>query len=252
MKKKGIFLLPSIITLASLFSGIFAISKAYAGDYEIAAIAVLFCVLLDGLDGNIARLTNTVSRFGAELDSLTDVIVFGCVPAFIIYQWTLIGFVTYGWLLSKLGWLLVFLYIAATVLRLARFNAQQDSVKKYFFRGMPCPAAAALLMSFVWAWQTIGYSRDDAIWICCALAILASIAMVSNLSYFSLKQIDLKSRVPFITILILICILSVAALDVPKFLFVLSVLYFCSGPFLLLSKLFKKHQLQDQTTHVKR
>ena len=251
MKRKGIFLLPSLITLTSLFIGVFAISKAYAGDYSIAAMAVLLCVLLDGLDGNIARATNTVSRFGAELDSLTDAIVFGCVPVFIIYQWSLTGFMEEEWLLSKLGWLSIFLYIAATVLRLARFNVQQDGMKKYFFRGMPCPAAATLLMSFVLVWQTMNYKHEDAMWISFALIVVSSIAMLSNLSYFSLKQIDFKRRVPFLTIVVIICVAFIVALDVPKFLFILSVFYLCSGPGLLLTRLFKKHRRHDSVSRVR-
>ncbi|MBC6414175.1 MAG: phosphatidylcholine/phosphatidylserine synthase [Chromatiales bacterium] len=236
--KKGIFLLPSVITLASLFSGVYAMTKAYAGNYEAAAIFGLLCVLLDGLDGNIARLTNTVSRFGAELDSLTDAIVFGCIPALIVYQWSFVHINESGWLLAKIGWLSVFFYISATVLRLARFNAQQDTLKKYF-RGMPCPAAAALIMSFIWAYEDIGYSGAEAITMSCVILIVSGIAMVSNLSYFSLKQIEV-GRVPLVGVLAAISVLIIAALDIPKFLLLISILYLCSGLFLWLTRLFKK------------
>ena len=237
--KKGIFLLPSLITLASLFSGVYALTKAYAGDYEIAAIFGLLCVLLDGLDGNIARLTHTVSRFGAELDSLTDVVVFGCIPALIIYQWSLIYIDENGWLLSKIGWLAIFFYIATTVLRLARFNSQQDTLKKYF-RGMPCPAAATIIMSFIWVCEDVGYSGVEVVWISCSILILSGIAMVSNLSYSSIKQIEI-GRVPLVGVLMAIGILIIASLDIPKFIFLMSLLYLGSGALLWFSRLIKKH-----------
>ena len=236
--KKGIFLLPSLITIASLFSGIYAMIMAYAGDYERAAIFGLLCVLLDGVDGNVARLTHTVSRFGAELDSLTDVIVFGCIPALIIYQWSLIHISETGWFLSKIGWLMVFFYIAMTVLRLARFNSQQDTLKKYF-RGMPCPAAATLLMSFMWVWEDMGYSGVEAISLSCVILFLGGIAMISNLSYYSIKQIEI-SRVSLTGILAAVSLLIVVSLDIPKFLLFISLLYLCSGPSLWLSRLFKR------------
>ena len=243
--KKGIFLLPSLITIASLFSGVYAMIMAYAGDYEHATIFGLLCVLLDGIDGNVARLTHTVSRFGAELDSLTDVIVFGCIPALIIYQWSLIHISETGWLLGKIGWLMVFFYIAMTVIRLARFNSQQDTFKKYF-RGMPCPAAATLIMSFIWVWEDLGYSGVDAISLSCVILLLSGIAMISNLSYYSIKQIEI-SRVSLTGILAAVSLLIIVSLDIPKFLLFLSLLYLCSGPSLWLSRLFKRRVSHKRT-----
>ena len=236
--KKGIYLLPSFITISSLFSGVYAVSRAYTGYYEQAVIFGLLCILLDGLDGNIARLTHTESRFGAELDSLTDVVVFGCFPALIVYQWSLIHINESGWFLSKLGWLVAFFYIATTVLRLARFNSSQDTPKKYF-RGMPCPAAAALILSFIWVWQDLGYSGAEAIWFSCALLFLTGGAMASNLSYFSPRQIEV-GRVPLIGVLAAMILLIVVSLDIPKFILAMSFIYLCSGPFLWFTKLFKK------------
>lgn len=244
--KKGIFLLPSLITLTSLFSGVYAVTKAYTGDYEHAAIFALLCVLLDGLDGNIARLTHTVSRFGAELDSLTDAVVFGCIPALIIYQWSLIHINEAGWFYSKIGWLSAFFYIATTVLRLARFNSGQDSLKKYF-RGMPCPAAATLIMSFIWVWEDIGYSGAEAIGLSCLILGVSGIAMVGNLSYFSIKQIEL-GRVPLIGVLAVVSLLIIISLDIPKFILFMSLLYLCSGPFLWFSKLFKRYLPRKSTS----
>ena len=244
--KKGIFLLPSLITLSSLFSGVYAVTKAYAGDYEHAAIFALLCVLLDGLDGNIARLTHTVSRFGAELDSLTDAVVFGCIPALIIYQWSLIHINETGWFLNKIGWLTVFFYIATTTLRLARFNASQDTLKKYF-RGMPCPAAAALIMSFIWVCEDIGYSGVEVIALSCGILVLSGVSMVSNLSYFSIKQIEI-GRVSLIGILAAVSLLIIVSLDIPKFILFMSLVYLCSGPFLWFSRLFKRHLWYRRTS----
>ena len=243
--KKGIFLLPSLITIASLFSGVYAMMMAYAGDYQRAAIFGLICVLLDGIDGNVARLTHTVSRFGAELDSLTDVVVFGCIPALIIYQWSLIHISETGWLLGKIGWLMVFFYIAMTIIRLARFNSQQDTLKKYF-RGMPCPAAATLIMSFIWVCEDIGYSGVEAISISCVILLLSGVAMISNLSYYSIKQIEI-SRVSLTGILAAVSLLIIVSLDIPKFLLFISLLYLCSGPSLWLSRLFKRRTSYKRT-----
>ena len=243
--KKGIFLLPSFITLISLLSGIYAFTKAYAGDYEQAAIFGLLCVLLDGLDGNIARLTHTASRFGAELDSLTDAVVFGCIPALVVYQWSLIHINEPGWLLSKIAWLITFFYVAMTVLRLARFNSQQDTFKKYF-RGMPCPAAAALIMSFMWVWDDLGYSGAEAIVLSCIVLVSTGIAMVSNFSYFSIKQIGV-GKVPLVGVLIAISVLIIISLDIPKFILMISIIYLLSGPFLWFSKLFKKRLTHKKT-----
>ena len=243
--KKGIFLLPSLITIASLFSGVYAMMMAYAADYERAAIFGLLCVLLDGIDGNVARLTHTESRFGAELDSLTDVVVFGCIPALIIYQWSLIHISEAGWLLSKIGWLMVFFYIAMTVMRLARFNSQQDTLKKYF-RGMPCPAAATLIMSFMWVWEDIGYSGVEAIVLSCVILFLSGIAMISNLSYYSIKQIEI-SRVSLTGILAAVSLLIIVSLDIPKVILFISLLYLFSGPFLWLSRLLKRRLAYKRT-----
>lgn len=238
---RGIYLLPNLITASSLLIGFFAAVRAFNGEFEVAAIALLVCVVLDSLDGNVARLTNTASRFGAEFDSLTDVVVFGCIPALIIYNWSLAAMAEFGWLWSKLGWLAAFFYTVATALRLARFNSQIGSSEKSFFRGLPCPAAATLMMSLVWLSQETGYSGADMAWWCFALMILAGAAMVSNFSYYSLKGVNLKSRVPFIALLAVVAGLILAAIDLPKFLFFIALLYLCSGPFLYLFRLARKN-----------
>ena len=245
---RGIYLLPNLITASSLLSGFFAAIKAFDGHFEVAAIALLVCVVLDSLDGNVARLTRTTSRFGAEFDSLTDVVVFGCIPALIIHQWSLATMADLGWLWAKLGWLAAFFYTVATALRLARFNARITSSEKSFFRGLPCPAAATLVMSFVWLSQETGYSGSDVAWWSFALMVLAGAAMVSNFSYYSLQGINLKSRVPFIALLAVVAGLIVAAIDLPKFLFFLALLYIASGPLLYGLRLARKSLSRRRNT----
>ncbi len=238
--RRGIYMLPNLITISSLLCGFYAMAGALSGHFEAAAIAVIVCMILDGLDGNIARWTNTASRFGAELDSLTDAIVFGCIPALIIYQWSLYALAESGGAWDKIGWLIAFAYAAAVVLRLARFNVQTTSSGKSFFRGLPCPAAAALMMSLVWLCEDLGYAGERLVWLAAMLMVLASAAMLSNLSYFSPKGIRWKGRISFVVLPLLIGVLIVATADMAKFLFLFSLIYLLSGPAIYLRKLFKR------------
>lgn len=239
-RRRGIYILPNLITISSLMCGFYAAISAVGGNFEHAAVAIIICAALDALDGNIARLTNTASRFGAELDSLTDAIVFGCVPALIAYQWSLHSLAQTGWLWGKLGWLIAFVYTAATVLRLARFNSQAASVNKQFFRGMPCPAAAVLVASLVWSWESMGYAGAQLTWLVMTLMVLAGAAMVSNFSYFALKGFQWKSRVSFVVLLLFIAGLIIVAIDFPKFMFFLTLLYLFSGPALYLARIARR------------
>ncbi len=229
-KRRGIYLLPNLITTASLFFGFFAAVRALNGDFESAAFAVFVCAILDGLDGRVARMTNTVTRFGAEYDSLSDAVVFGVVPALTVYLWAFSGLEPeQTW--HRIGWLAAFFYTASTLLRLARFNTQ-SSVEKYFFRGMPSPVAAVLVTSMVWTWQDLGYEGSRFAWLVLVVVVAASAAMVSNLSYYSLKGLHFKNRVPFIAVFAVAVGFVVAAVDLPRFLFFLSLVYLLSGPFL--------------------
>ena len=204
-RRRGIYLLPNLFTTAALFGGFYAIVAAINGRYEDAAIAIFVAMILDGMDGRIARMTNTQSDFGVQYDSLSDLISFGLAPSLVIYQWSLYG-------LGKLGWVAAFVYAATTALRLARFNTQAENEDKQFFQGLPSPAAAALIAGFIWLGAANGlYDGTNLVWISFPLTIAAGILMVSNIRYHSFKQFDLKGRVPFISILILVLILALIA-----------------------------------------
>ena len=240
--RRGIYL-PNLITTLSLLCGFYAAISAFGVNFKTAAIAIVVCVVLDGLDGNIARWTNTASRFGSELDSLTDAVVFGCIPALIVYQWSLHILVELGSVWGKIGWLIAFAYVAATVLRLARFNSQAMSASKNFFRGLPCPVAAILMMSLIWACEDLGYAGEQLVWSVVMLMVLVSITMVSNFSYFSLKGIQWKGRISFVVLALLIGVLMLSTIDAPKFLFFLALLYLLSGPAIYLKRVFKRSSL---------
>ncbi len=241
-KRRGIYLLPNLITTASLFFGFFAIVRALNGDFESAAFAVFVCAILDALDGRVARGTNTVTRFGAEYDSLSDAVVFGFVPALTVYLWAFSALEP-GQLWHRLGWLAAFFYTASTLLRLARFNTQISPDDKYFFRGMPSPVAAVLVMSLIWSWQDFGYAGGQLTWLVLGVVVTASAAMVSNFSYYSLKGLHLKNRVPFIAMLAVVVGFVIAAVDLPRFLFFLSLIYTLSGPLLYVARRWRKRPL---------
>ena len=226
-QRRGIYLLPNLFTTAALFAGFYAIVAAMAGRFEAAAVAIFVAMVLDGIDGRIARLTNTQSAFGAEYDSLSDMVSFGIGPALVIYQWALVD-------MGKLGWLASFVYAAATALRLARFNTQVETADKRYFQGLPCPLAAAVVAGLVWF--STGYGLDGTRMMPAAFAvtIITGALMVSNIRYQSFKQLDLRGRVPFITILVVVLVFVFVSSDPPLVLFALSVIYALSGPVLTL------------------
>ena len=197
-RRRGIYLLPNLFTTAGLFAGFYGIVSAMNSQFESAAIAIFVAMVMDGMDGRIARLTNTQSDFGVEYDSLSDMISFGLAPSLIMYQWVLSG-------MGKLGWLAAFVYTASTALRLARFNTQAASEDKRFFQGLPSPAAAALLAGMIWLGETQEYVDVANLTIFAfPVTVIAGILMVSNIRFYSLKQIDFKGRVPFVRILLLV------------------------------------------------
>jgi CDP-diacylglycerol--serine O-phosphatidyltransferase len=242
-RRRGIYLLPNLFTTAALFSGFYAIIAAINGRYESAAIAMFVAMILDGMDGRIARMTNTQSDFGVQYDSLSDLVSFGLAPALVMYQWSLSG-------LGKMGWLAAFVYAATTALRLARFNTQADTDGKQFFQGLPSPAAAALIAGFIWLGDANDlYDGTNLVWLTFPLTISAGLLMVSNIRYHSFKQFDLKGRVPFITILVLVLILVLIALRPSVVLFLLAFIYSLSGPvmtLLLIRRHRAKRRLQEE------
>lgn len=193
LKRRGIYIVPNLFTTAALFCGFFAIIQGMQGQFERAAIAIFVAMVLDGLDGRVARLTHTQSAFGAEYDSLSDMVSFGVAPALVIYEWALKD-------LGRLGWIAAFIYCAGAALRLARFNTNIEVIDKRFFQGLPSPAAAALVAGFVWVMRISGFSGTQIAWLACGITLFAGLTMVSNIRYYSFKDINLRKSVPFFAI----------------------------------------------------
>jgi CDP-diacylglycerol--serine O-phosphatidyltransferase len=202
--RRGIYWLPNLFTITALFAGFYAIVQAMGALYEQAAIAIFVAMVFDGLDGRVARLTRTQSAFGAELDSLADMVSFGVAPALVVYHWALKDFAAMKsismlgpWLSTKLGWIAAFVYCACAALRLARFNTSIDVVDKRFFQGLPSPAAACLIAGLVWALNEYQIEGADVRWLAWGLTMFAGLSMVSNLKFYSGKDINLRKSVPF-------------------------------------------------------
>jgi CDP-diacylglycerol---serine O-phosphatidyltransferase len=233
-RSRGIYLLPNLFTTAALFSGFFAILASINGHYEQAAMAIFAAMILDALDGRVARLTNTQSAFGAEYDSLADVISFGLAPSIIVYQWALTG-------LGKVGWLAAFVYAAGTALRLARFNTQIGIVDKRYFQGLPSPAAAAIMAGALWISVDNGIEGSDVSYLVAFISIATGLLMVSNVRYHSFKDIDFKGKVPFFVMVIVMLGFAVVLSQPPLVLFLVFLGYAISGPVFTLTKL-KQHR----------
>lgn len=247
--RKGIFLLPNLFTTGALFAGFYAIIAAIKGQFEIAAIAVFLAMILDGLDGRVARMTNTQSAFGAEYDSLSDMVSFGLAPALVVYLWSLIHLVSLGTFWGKLGWLAAFIYTASGALRLARFNTQIGIADKRYFQGLPSPAAAAVVIGAVWFCEFYGISGLDVMFPAMILTLAAGLLMVSRFSYYSFKDVDLKKRVPFISVLIILLIFVLLSIETPTALFIVFFLYMISGPVIgLFRGIRKRRKLASHNT----
>ena len=234
---RGIYLLPNLFTTGAMFAGFFAIVSAINARYIEAAIAVFVAALLDGLDGRIARLTNTQTDFGVQYDSLSDLVSFGLAPALVMYTWALSDLRGYGSFWGKVGWAVAFIYAACAALRLARFNTQVGVADKAYFQGLASPAAAGLCMSFVWTIETRGlplFDESYAPWACLIIALTAGLLMVSNVRYYSFKKLPLADRVPFIWIPIAMLVLVALAVDTPRVLLAMAVTYVISGPVITL------------------
>lgn len=222
-RSKGIYLLPNLFTTSGLFAGFYAIVAAMRDDFEKAAIAVFIAMVMDGLDGRVARLTNTQSAFGAEYDSLADIVSFGIAPSLVVYSWGLSS-------LGKIGWLVAFFFAAATALRLARFNSRIGVEDKRYFQGLPCPSAAGLVAGMVWVAHDYGVPGQR-LWVLAAVVTLITGAlMVSSFRYYSFKDIDLKGHVPFVAVLAFLIIFVCVSIYPPLVLLVGFALYVLSGP----------------------
>jgi len=222
LRRKGIYILPNLFTTAALFSGFFAIVMAMQGKFELAAMAIFIAMVLDGLDGRVARLTRTQSAFGAEYDSLSDMVSFGAAPSLVMYEWALKD-------LGRLGWIAAFIYCAGAALRLARFNTTLEVMDKRYFQGLPSPAAAALVAGFIWVAIDSGVAGGDYPLLAALTTIFAGITMVSNVRYYSFKDINLRKSVPFMAVAAIALVFALMALKPEITLFGFFVLYALSG-----------------------
>jgi CDP-diacylglycerol--serine O-phosphatidyltransferase len=239
-RRRGIYLLPNLFTSAGLFSGFYAIVAAMAGKFEPAAIAVFVAMVFDSLDGRVARWTHTESAFGKEYDSLSDMVSFGLAPALVMYEWSLHSMVDYGVVPGKLGWMGAFLYAACAAIRLARFNVRTGMVDKRYFQGLPSPAAAGILAGAVWCALNFDVPGSALIIPAYVLTVGAGALMVSSIGYYSFKDLKLQGRVPFAMLLLVPLFIVVIFLSPPNVLFLVFLLYACSGLVMALWRLYKR------------
>ncbi|MDD2700024.1 MAG: CDP-diacylglycerol--serine O-phosphatidyltransferase [Sideroxydans sp.] len=233
LRRRSIYLLPNLFTTAALFAGFYAIVQSMNGRYEIAAVSIFIAMVLDGLDGRVARLTHTQSEFGAEYDSLSDMVSFGVAPSILMYEWAFRD-------LGKWGWFAAFIYCTGAALRLARFNTNIDVVDKRYFQGLPSPAAAALVAGFVWVMLDNKFTGYDLRWYAAALTVFAGLSMVSNCKYYSFKSINMRKSVPFFVIFLFALFFIFVAQNPPLHLFLLFFAYCLSGYVMSLLDLRKK------------
>ena len=230
-RPRGVYLLPNLFTTGGLFAGFYAIIAASQGLFAVACVAVLIAGVLDGIDGRVARLTNTQSEFGSQYDSLADLVSFGVAPAMVMYHWALEGMRLDGAIPGKIGWIAAFLYAACAALRLARFNSQIGQVDKRWFIGLASPAAAGLMVGFVWAFHDFAFRGVDLRYPALAVTVAAALLMVSRLRWYSFKGGGSRSdRVPFLAILVVVAVVAAIAVDPPTVLFAIAALYALSGP----------------------
>jgi CDP-diacylglycerol--serine O-phosphatidyltransferase len=229
-RRKGIYILPNLFTLAALFGGFYAIVMAMNGRFDLAAAGVFCAMVLDSLDGRVARMTNTQSAFGEQMDSLSDMVSFGAAPALIAYEWSLRG-------LGRWGWIAAFVYCACAALRLARFNVNTAVVDKRYFQGLPSPAAAALVAGFIWLMTDLNVQRFQDNWLSWSqlswgmfgLTLCAGLTMVTNVPFYSFKDVQMKKSVPFAVIVSIALGIAVINIHPPIVLFAIFIGYGLSG-----------------------
>ncbi|WP_213880680.1 CDP-diacylglycerol--serine O-phosphatidyltransferase [Pseudomonas sp. dw_358] len=243
VRHRGIYLLPNLFTTANLFAGFYSIINSISAQsaddpqlaskyFAYAAIAIFVAMILDSLDGRVARMTNTQSAFGAEYDSLSDMVAFGVAPALLAFGWALGD-------MGKVGWMVAFIYVAGAALRLARFNTQVGVADKRYFIGLASPAAAGVVAGTVWAFSDYGIQGSKMSFLVALLVAAAGMLMVSNIKYNSFKELDLKGRVPFVAILAVVLVFAVVFSDPPRVLLLIFLAYAASGP---VQYLFKKRR----------
>ena len=225
IRRRGIYLLPNLFTTSALFAGFFAVVAGINGEFTSAAVAIFIAMVLDGLDGRVARMTNTQSEFGAEYDSLADMISFGMAPALVAFTWILQD-------IGKTGWVVAFLYVACAALRLARFNVQIGSVDKKWFIGLPSPSAAALVAASVWTFHSFDADAFGFKLLMLVVVAAAGVLMVSNIRYYSFKDLDFKKPVPFVVLLAIVLAFVLISVEPSVMLLLLFGTYVASGPVL--------------------
>ncbi len=238
--RKRFYLLPNLLTTAALFAGFYAVVAAIDGNFSRAAIAVFVAMFMDGLDGRVARLTSTESDFGKEYDSLSDMVSFGLAPALVVYNWGVERIAEYGWVWGKLGWLAAFFFTVCAALRLARFNSREAVTGKHWFEGLPSPSAAAIVAAAVWLGTELDLSGINTLALGFSVTAVAGGLMVSNLRYYSFKEINLGGHVPFAYLLLIPLLFMLIALRPSLVLFSLFSIYGLSGPADWLIRLRKK------------
>ena len=221
-RRKGIYVLPNLFTLAALFAGFYSIVMAMNGRYDMVPYGIFCAMVLDSLDGRVARMTNTQSAFGEQMDSLSDMVSFGAAPALITYEWALKG-------LGRWGWFAAFVYCACAALRLARFNVNTAVVDKRYFQGLPSPAAAALVIAYLWVCTDLGWTGASVAWPVFGFTLFAGLTMVTNVPFYSFKDISLKRSVPFAVIVMIVLAIAVINIHPPTVMLGLFVAYGLSG-----------------------
>ncbi|XQA77637.1 CDP-diacylglycerol--serine O-phosphatidyltransferase [Xanthomonas sacchari] len=245
-RSRTIYLLPNLFTTAGLFSGFYAIIAAANGQFVHASVAVFVAAVMDGLDGRVARLTGTSSEFGVQYDSLADLVSFGMAPALVMYHWSLSALKFDGGMLGRVGWSAAFLYAACAALRLARFNTQVGTIDKRWFVGLASPAAAGLMMAFVWSFAdgSLGWDGEQLRYVALGLTVTAALLMVSRIRFWSFKGSGEKGprtdRVPFLMLVLAPIVLAVLVIDLARALLAIGVLYALSGPCLWLWRRWRK------------
>jgi CDP-diacylglycerol---serine O-phosphatidyltransferase len=241
-RRKGVYLLPNLITTGALFAGFSAVVAAMDGNFVTAAVAIYIAMVLDGMDGRVARMTSTESEFGKQYDSLADMVSFGLAPALVFYLWGAKHLAELGWLWGKLGWLVAFFFAVAAALRLARYNSRVSSADKRYFEGLPSPSAAALVAGLVWVSTVLEASGVFAMFAGLAVTAMAGALMVSRLAYYSGKDVNLGERIPFGYVLLIPAVFILISLNPPTVLFVLFFGYALSAPAVAIWRLVRRRK----------
>jgi CDP-diacylglycerol---serine O-phosphatidyltransferase len=242
-RHKGIYILPNLFTLAALFGAFYAIVMAMDGRFDLSAVGIFASMVLDSLDGRVARMTNTQSEFGAQMDSLADMVSFGAAPALIAYEWALRD-------IGRWGWVAAFVYCSCAALRLARFNVNTAVVDKRYFQGLPSPAAAALVVGFMWMCIELGIKGKDVVWLMFAVSLYAGLTMVTNVPFYSFKDMRMKKTVPFAVLVAIAIAFALISLQPPLVLFGIFIFYGLSGYVILAYKRMKGERTSVISTSI--